>query len=194
MGAHAYIDSDEWYDGRPLDFSYSPIEEMDLQIRTYNVLKDGGIHTIRDLLRIPNKEGLIKIKNMGKKAYEDVIQRLELYGFQVDYTNAAGNQDMIKIELNYSLRAHLFEPMTRTFATDRYARTYGFFGGDRAVLLGAGRGGAAGGRGAGRPAPDGNAFPRPEGPEHTMPRRGVDPLDTARYILAARSAIEREIY
>ena len=110
------------------------------------------------------------------------------------YTNAAGNQDMIKIELNYSLRAHLFEPMTRTFATDRYARTYGFFGGDRAVLLGAGRGGAAGGRGAGRPAPDGNAFPRPEGPEHTMPRRGVDPLDTARYILAARSAIEGKIY
>ena len=74
---------------------------------------------------------------------------------------------MIKIELNYSLRAHLFEPMTRTFATDRYARTYGFFGGDRAVLLGAGRGGAAGGRGAGRPAPDGNAFPRPEGPGHS---------------------------
>ena len=110
------------------------------------------------------------------------------------YTNAAGNQDMIKIELNYSLRAHLFEPMTRTFATDRYARTYGFFGGDRAVLLGAGRGGAAGGRSAGRPAPDGNAFPRPEGPEHTMPRRGVDPLDTARYILTARSAIEGKIY
>ena len=27
-----------------------------------------------------------------------------------------------------------------------------------------------------------------------MPRRGVDPLDTARYILAARSALEREIY
>ena len=36
------------------------------------------------------------------------------------YTNAAGNQDMIKIELNYSLRAHLFEPMTRTFATDAF--------------------------------------------------------------------------
>ena len=36
------------------------------------------------------------------------------------YTNAAGNQDMIKIELNYSLRAHLFEPMARTFATDAF--------------------------------------------------------------------------
>ena len=35
---------------------------------------------------------------------------------------------------------------------------------------------------------------RPADPEHTMPRRGVDPLDTARYILAARSALEWEIY
>ena len=38
----------------------------------------------------------------------------------VTYTNAAGNQDMIKIELNYSLRAHLFEPTTRTFTTDAF--------------------------------------------------------------------------
>ena len=29
---------------------------------------------------------------------------------------------------------------------------------------------------------------------HTAPRRGVDPLDTAKYILAARSALEGEIY
>ena len=36
------------------------------------------------------------------------------------YTNAAGNQDMIKIELNYSLRAHLFEPMEKTFTTDAF--------------------------------------------------------------------------
>ena len=43
-----------------------------------------------------------------------------LDAFHFTYTNAAGNQDMIKIELNYSLRAHLFEPMTRTFATDAF--------------------------------------------------------------------------
>ena len=29
---------------------------------------------------------------------------------------------------------------------------------------------------------------------HTMPRRGVDPLDTAKYILAARNALESDIY
>ena len=29
---------------------------------------------------------------------------------------------------------------------------------------------------------------------HTAPRRGVDPLDTAKYILAARSALEGDIF
>ena len=29
---------------------------------------------------------------------------------------------------------------------------------------------------------------------HTAARRGVDPLDTAKYILAARNALEGEIY
>ncbi len=34
----------------------------------------------------------------------------------------------------------------------------------------------------------------PGEPVHTAPRRGVDPLDTAKYILAARSALEGGIF
>ena len=34
----------------------------------------------------------------------------------------------------------------------------------------------------------------PAGTEKTLPRRGVDPLDTAKYILAARSALEGGIF
>ena len=41
-------------------------------------------------------------------------------GFAVYEEWGAGNQDMIKIELNYSLRAHLFEPMEKTFTTDAF--------------------------------------------------------------------------
>ena len=80
-----YIKSDEWYDGKPLDFGFHPIEELDLQVRTYNVLKASGIHVIRDLLRLPDRSSLEKIRNMGKKSYEEVIQRLEDSGFKVDY-------------------------------------------------------------------------------------------------------------
>jgi len=35
---------------------------------------------------------------------------LDAYHFQ--YQNTGGNRDMIKIEINYSLRAHIFEPVT----------------------------------------------------------------------------------
>ena len=34
----------------------------------------------------------------------------------------------------------------------------------------------------------------PEGEEHVLPRKGTDPLDTAKYILAARSALEGDIF
>lgn len=34
-----------------------------------------------------------------------------LDGFHFQYVNAGGNRDMIKIEINYSLRAHVFEPV-----------------------------------------------------------------------------------
>lgn len=34
-----------------------------------------------------------------------------LDAFHYQYQNAGGNRDMIKIEINYSLRAHIFEPV-----------------------------------------------------------------------------------
>lgn len=37
-----------------------------------------------------------------------------LDAFHYNYQNAGGNRDMIKIELNYSLRAHVFEPVYRS--------------------------------------------------------------------------------
>lgn len=36
-----------------------------------------------------------------------------LDAFYYQYQNSGGNRDMIKIELNYSLRAHIFEPVHR---------------------------------------------------------------------------------
>ena len=38
-----------------------------------------------------------------------------LDGFHFQYINSAGNKDMIKIEINFSLRAHLFEPIKVDF-------------------------------------------------------------------------------
>jgi predicted nucleotidyltransferase component of viral defense system len=45
-----------------------------------------------------------------------------LDAFQYDYVNAGGNKDMIKIELNYSLRSHIFESVTAPILTDAFGK------------------------------------------------------------------------
>lgn len=43
-----------------------------------------------------------------------------LDAFHYNYQNAGGNRDMIKIELNYSLRAHIFEPVYRSILPEAF--------------------------------------------------------------------------
>ena len=43
-----------------------------------------------------------------------------LDAFHYNYQNAGGNRDMIKIELNYSLRAHIFEPVYRSILPETF--------------------------------------------------------------------------
>lgn len=43
-----------------------------------------------------------------------------LDAFHYNYVNAAGNRDMIKIEINYSLRTHVFPSEDRVFVTDAF--------------------------------------------------------------------------
>lgn len=44
-----------------------------------------------------------------------------LDAFHFNYINAGGSKDMIKIEINYSLRAHVFEPVYRMIIPDVFA-------------------------------------------------------------------------
>lgn len=43
-----------------------------------------------------------------------------LDSFLFQYQNAGGNRDNIKVELNYSLRSHIFEPVKRKIVTDAF--------------------------------------------------------------------------
>lgn len=46
-----------------------------------------------------------------------------LDSFLFQYQNAGGNRDNIKVELNYSLRSHIFEPVKRKIITDAFDDT-----------------------------------------------------------------------
>ncbi|MGN0787575.1 MAG: DNA-directed RNA polymerase subunit alpha [Candidatus Onthoplasma sp.] len=60
-----------------------PIEEMELSVRSYNCLKRAGIETIGDLAK-KTKGEMMKVRNMGAKSMEEVIQKLESYGIVLE--------------------------------------------------------------------------------------------------------------
>lgn len=55
------------------------IEEMDLSVRSYNCLKRANIHTVEDLTK-KTEEDMLKVRNLGRKSLEEVIQKLHSYG------------------------------------------------------------------------------------------------------------------
>ena len=55
------------------------IEELDLSVRSYNCLKRAGINTVEELAN-KSEDDMMKVRNLGKKSLEGVIQKLEELG------------------------------------------------------------------------------------------------------------------
>ena len=58
------------------------IEELDLSVRSFNCLKRAGIDTVEDLTN-RTEEDMIKVRNLGKKSLEEVIQKLHSLGLDL---------------------------------------------------------------------------------------------------------------
>lgn len=56
------------------------IEELDLSVRAFNCLKRAGINSVQDLVDKSASE-MMKVRNLGKKSLEEVLQKLESLGF-----------------------------------------------------------------------------------------------------------------
>ncbi len=63
-----------------------PIEELELSVRAYNCLKRARINTLGELLQIidSRSEDLKKIKNLGQKTYEEIVEKVTKMGYQLD--------------------------------------------------------------------------------------------------------------
>lgn len=55
------------------------IEELDLSVRSFNCLKRVGINTVEDLIS-RTEDDMMKVRNLGRKSLEEVIQKLEGLG------------------------------------------------------------------------------------------------------------------
>ena len=55
------------------------IEELDLSVRSFNCLKRAGINTVEDLIS-KTQEDMMKVRNLGHKSLEEVINKLDTMG------------------------------------------------------------------------------------------------------------------
>lgn len=58
------------------------IEELDLSVRSYNCLKRAGINSVEELVQ-RNEEDMMKVRNLGKKSLEEVINKLKELGLSL---------------------------------------------------------------------------------------------------------------
>lgn len=59
------------------------IEELDLSVRSFNCLKRAGINTVDDLIS-KSEEEMMKVRNLGKKSFDEVKEKLQSLGFDLN--------------------------------------------------------------------------------------------------------------
>ena len=78
-GAQILQERPESIKGKYLEMT---IEELDLSVRSFNCLKRAGIDTVEDLIS-RTEEDMIKVRNLGRKSLEEVIQKLHSLGLDL---------------------------------------------------------------------------------------------------------------
>ena len=58
------------------------IEELDLSVRSFNCLKRAGINSVEDLIN-KTEEEMMKVRNLGKKSLDEVINKLHSFGLDL---------------------------------------------------------------------------------------------------------------
>ena len=77
--AEIMIERQETVQGKILEMT---IEELDMSVRSFNCLKRAGIDTVEDLTNKTEDE-MIRVRNLGKKSLEEVIQKLHSLGLDL---------------------------------------------------------------------------------------------------------------
>ena len=64
------------------NFKNMPIEELNISVRTYNCLKRHGVSTVGDLSAM-TKEELTRVRNFGKRNYDEILEKLDNIGISL---------------------------------------------------------------------------------------------------------------
>lgn len=66
---------------RSVDLHMIKLEETDLSVRCFNMLKRAGLSTLGDVFDI-GEYGVKRIKNMGRKQYEEITYTIRAFGYE----------------------------------------------------------------------------------------------------------------
>lgn len=58
------------------------IEDLELSVRSYNCLKRAGVNNVEDLAA-KTEEDMMRVRNLGKKSLEEVLQKMESLGLSL---------------------------------------------------------------------------------------------------------------
>ncbi|MCR5743093.1 MAG: DNA-directed RNA polymerase subunit alpha [Lachnospiraceae bacterium] len=62
------------------------IDELELSVRAFNCLKRAGINTVQELVN-KTPDDMMKVRNLGRKSLEEVLQKLKNLGLQLNSEN-----------------------------------------------------------------------------------------------------------
>jgi DNA-directed RNA polymerase subunit alpha len=62
------------------------LEELGFSVRAYNSLKRSGMNILKDLMKM-NSEEISNIRNLGKKSFDEVVEKLKSFGWNSSKDN-----------------------------------------------------------------------------------------------------------
>ncbi|MCF7928182.1 MAG: DNA-directed RNA polymerase subunit alpha [Spirochaetales bacterium] len=74
----------------------TPVEELELSVRSSNCLKNANIRTIGDLTR-KTEEEIAKTRNFGKKSLQEIKEKLTEWNLSLGMTDYSGLKNTIKL-------------------------------------------------------------------------------------------------
>jgi DNA-directed RNA polymerase subunit alpha len=94
-GDFVYDDENEEENDRIRSLLNTPVEELELSVRSSNCLKIASIRTIGELIR-KTEDDVNKTRNFGKKSLQEIKERLAEWNLQLGVTNVSELKNAIK--------------------------------------------------------------------------------------------------
>lgn len=77
------------------------IDDINFSVRSQNALKRAGLFTVRNVIEAISNDGLLQIRNLGKKSINEIKTRILAFGY--DQLSAAGKMEFIRDLLNKNM-------------------------------------------------------------------------------------------